>query len=167
MRNLGPIARYIVIGAVGFWLPDILLNAFDATSFWRSTALPLLGFLIAYKLAKDGRSRTNASIAVFMIVGVWLLGSTAMMIAASVSGGGFRSGITETIVVILLGLLPPYTFIISVYDGSVIGLLLTTFFAIGAHALLEPDHWIVPPSLGNRLRRWYARRVADQTTSRT
>lgn len=167
MRNLGPIVRYIVVGAVGFWLPDILLNAFDATSFWRSTALPLLGFLIAYKLVKDGGPRATASIAIFMVAGVWLLGSTAMMIAASVSGGGFSSGVAETIVVVLLGLLPPYTFVISVYDGSVIGLLLTTFFAIGAHALFEPDHWIVPPPLGNRLRRWHARRVVDQTTSRT
>jgi hypothetical protein len=90
-----------------------------------------------------------------MLLGVWLFGSTAMMIGASFSGGGFATGFTDTFVLIVLGLVPPYTLIMSVYDGSLMALLIMTFLAIAVHSLLESDRWILPPALQARLSQWY------------
>jgi multisubunit Na+/H+ antiporter MnhB subunit len=105
-----PIVSHLIFGAAGFWLPDITLNAFGAESIWRSTVFPTVGFFIAYQFARAiWKSHSKASVAVFMASGVWLFASTAMMIGASFSGGGFANGFVEAILVILLGLLPPYT----------------------------------------------------------
>lgn len=160
MRRLGPISFNLIFGAVGFWLPDVLLNAFGATSIWRSTALPILGFLIAYRIAMAIGPGVSFSRVAFMLLGVWLSASTAMMIGASFSGGGFATGFVDTLVVIVVGLLPPYMLMMSAYDGSVVALLVTTFLAIGLHCLIEPRHWILPPSLRARLSQWYERRTA-------
>jgi hypothetical protein len=156
-----PIVSHLIFGAAGFWLPDITLNAFGAESIWRSTVFPTVGFFIAYQFARAiWKSHSKASVAVFMASGVWLFASTAMMIGASFSGGGFANGFVEAILVILLGLLPPYTLIMSVYDASLLGLLITTFLALGAHFTFESEHWILPPEMQTRLKRWYERRVA-------
>jgi hypothetical protein len=158
--NFRQISLLIVVGAIGFWTPDVVLNAFNANSISLFTLLPTFGFLAGYQITTRIRQEgEQPSVAVFMIVGVWLFASVAMMIGASFSGGGFAGSISETVIVIVLGLLPPYTLIMSTYDGSLYALLLTTLIAFGAHFLLEPEHWILPPNLRNRLRHWYEQRV--------
>lgn len=154
------ISLYVLLGAVAFWLPDILLSAYRANSLLLFTVVPTFGFLAVYHIAKDLRPSTSKpSTAIFMMIGVWLLASTAMMISASFSKGGFAQGIVDTLGVVVLGLIPPYTLIMTAYDGSLLALLITTCLAVGAHFLFELDHWIVPPSLRTRLKRWYERRA--------
>jgi hypothetical protein len=159
MTKLRPVIT-VLVGAVGFWLPVILLNAFGASSIWRLTVLPILCFLVTYRVVTGVGRRSDISRAAFMLIGVWLFASTAMMISASFAGGGFATGVADTFVVIVLGLLPPYTLVMSAYDGSVVALLLTTFLAVGLHFLIEPHHWIVPPHLRGPLSQWYERRTA-------
>ncbi len=157
---MGFVLSYILFGAIGFWLPDVLLNVWGINSLFLFTILPMLGLLITYLIVRHfWHYRGGPSIAFFMIVGVWLFGPTAMMVGASFSGGGFATGLADTLVVIALGLLPPYTLIMATYDGSLIGLLVASFLAIGAHLKVEMDHWILPPNMRSRLRRWYEHRA--------
>jgi hypothetical protein len=156
MEYFKRVALYGILGAASFWTPDIFLNARGSGSLLLFTLLPTVGFLIACLTTKKlGGSISGPSVATYMIIGVWLLGSTAMMIGASFSGGGFSSSALDTIVVIFLGLLPPYTMIMSTYDGSLFGLLLVSFLAVFAHFQFESDNWVLPPSLRLRIIRWY------------
>ena len=116
-------------------------------------------FTLSRQQAVSG-SRLNFSRAAFMLLGMWLFASTAMMIGASFSGGGFATGFSDTLVVIVLGLVPPYTLIMSAYDGTLVALLVATFLAVGMHYLFEPHDWILPPSVRMRLSRWYESRTA-------
>jgi hypothetical protein len=164
MRLLREISPYVVFGATAFWLVDVVLNAFHINSLLLFTLVPTLGFLTFYVIArKIGRKKQHPSIAVFGVLGVWLLGSTATMVGASFSGGGFKTGLLETFIVILLGLLPPYTMIMSAYDGSLLALLLITCFGVGAHLQFEIEHWVLPPALRLNIQRWYASRVAKNS----
>jgi uncharacterized membrane protein YidH (DUF202 family) len=87
---------YIVLGGIAFWAPDIIVHALRAYEFsGRDVAvvsLLSLGMLLAsYGLVywSRGERRNAPSIAVPMLVGIWLFSSTAMMIGASYAGGGF------------------------------------------------------------------------------
>jgi len=62
-----------------------------------------------------------------MTAGVWLFGSTAMLIGTTFLGAGLYSG-AENLLVVLMGLFPPYTCIMATYDGSLFALLLTLLF---------------------------------------
>jgi hypothetical protein len=161
MRTVGPIGFHLLCGALGFWVPDILLHATDGVSFWRSTIIPTFCFFVVYRIGKAIlKERSDASGPIYMIVGVWLFASTAMMVGATFYGGGFFMGFTDSFAAIALGLIPPYTLIMSAYDGSVAGLLLTSSLAIGVHFIFEPNHWVLPPSMRNRLKQWYSHRLA-------
>lgn len=156
-----PIISHLLFGAAAFWLPSVLLHAFGAESIWPLTILPIIGFLVAYRFALGRwKSRSQASVAFFMITGVWLFASTGMTINASFSGGGFANGFVNGILVIVLGLVPPYTLIMSAYDGIVLALFFVTSFAGVAHFIFEAEHWILPPETQSRLKRWYERHAA-------
>jgi len=76
----------------------------------------------------------------FMMLGIWALASTAMMIGASFfERGGFSASATDSIIVIALGLLPPYAVIMSTYDGSIFALFSGGLLMLGAHVLFERD----------------------------
>jgi hypothetical protein len=55
-------------------------------------------------------------------------GGLFMTVSATFAGGGFAGpgGFRETALVILLSLLPPYTFIMATYDSTLFALLLAT-----------------------------------------
>ena len=63
-----------------------------------------------------------------MLVGVWLTGGLFMMITATASGGGFAgaNGVRDSFFVLLLSVIPIYTFIAATYDGSLFALLAVT-----------------------------------------
>ena len=65
-------------------------------------------------------------LALAALVGIWLSGSLAMMINSTLSGGGFKQSVGGTLIAVALGLLPPYTFIMSTYDGTLGALLLVS-----------------------------------------
>ncbi len=65
------------------------------------------------------------------LAGIWLLGNIMMMVSASFSGGGFSQGKAwEVVIVLLLGLIPIYTFILATYGGSLGALLIVTLILI-------------------------------------
>jgi hypothetical protein len=79
----------------------------------------------------------RASIASWMLLGIWFFGPFCMIISASFSGGGilwseaWRSLASATLLFI------PYTFVMSTYDATLGALVVVTiwFFVIGAAGL--------------------------------
>ena len=89
------------------------------------------------------RRSEGPSIAFYMLLGVWLLGPLSMIISATFNGAGFHTGEGGWIS-LALGIVPIYTFIMSAYDGSVLGLIIATCLMVGAHLMYElHQHWII------------------------
>lgn len=120
----------MLLGGISFWTPDIIIHALRSYKFSGPdvlvvTLLSLGSLLVCYGMVSWSldKRRKAPLIAIPMLIGIWLLGSTAMMIGASYSGGGFASSEVSTWYGVALGLLPPYTFIMATYDG-ILGALL-------------------------------------------
>jgi len=160
MRTMGRILRQMALGWAAFWIPDIIIHAlrrekFSGIDMVILTLLLPLTLIITYRIALliMRTSRPGSSVAGFMLLGLWEFGSIAMMISASFYGAGFFSLRWNSLTVVALGLFPPYTFIMSGYDGSLIGLILATIFMIAMGYKYEPTNWIIPPGAVEHLRR--------------
>ena len=139
--------KLLVLGAVSFWTPDVIVHLIAPHSFSGVHVLVLtillpVCFTSAYVVARRRYRDIKAFIALPMLVGLWTLGGLFMTVSASFSGGGFASpgGVRETFLVILLSFLPPYTFIMATYDGSLFALLLATVAGVFAALVLKPTH---------------------------
>ena len=139
-----------VSAGVAFWTPDVLLQAYRGPQFsgkdvlLLSFLMPLAVFLcycILFKLSKAFRH--PALIAFFMLVGIWLLGSSAMMINATFSSGGFDGRASEVLTVIALGILPPYTLMMATYDGSLLALGVASLMMLILGLVFERHRWTV------------------------
>src|SRR5713226_8951726 len=145
MKSFRQTLLYVLLGGVSFWLPDILLNAKTIESLALHTIFPVVGMVVCYLIVRHAsRDYSGPSIAMFMILGIWGLGSTAMMAGESFGGGGFATGISDSLIVIALGLLPPYTMIMATYDASIFAVFIGVFLMLGAHVLFERNHWVLP-----------------------
>lgn len=128
----------MLIGAVGFWLPDTLLHALRGQAFNRQDVqivtvvlpLTLLGTFFLVKWTNKGNPQKQVGLP--LLTGVWLFGGLFMMVGASFSpGGGFMSpvGARFVVMMMLLSWVPPYTFILATYDGALGALLMVTAVA--------------------------------------
>jgi len=118
-------------GGAAFWLPSVLLHALIACD--NDWAVPSLSTLIlplttctAFVILTMMKRvpLPPVGIALSMLAGVWLLGSGAMTISGTFCEGGFRQGVGVALTSFVLGLLPPYAFIMATYDGALFGLIL-------------------------------------------
>jgi hypothetical protein len=86
------------------------------------------------------------SISFYMLIGIWLFASSAMLLSTAFSGGA-TGPTAENIALIALGLLPPYTLMMATYDGSLLALISATMLMLLMHFMFERDRWIVPVRL--------------------
>jgi len=137
------------LGALAFWLPEIVLYAWTRQELSQKLVTFLLPgtFLLVYLLVSVLRSRRipNPSAAIFMVLGVVFLGTLAMTIGATILGAGFREDAVSTLLSVLLGtILPIYAFIGATYDGSLYALILVSILMPLIHLVFERQNWIVP-----------------------
>lgn len=124
--------RLILLGALSFWLLDVLLHALERDNFfgfdvWLLTVTMPLLFLAAHFLAKRLYGR-SVLVAPWMLLGAWVLGGIFMLLGASVSGLAIGS-FWDILSILLVSVLPPATFMMSGYDGSLFALVLVTGIA--------------------------------------
>ncbi len=125
---------FAVIGAVCFWLPDVVIHAIYSRTFDRPqiTAITFLmpaTLLCAYLVARRFAERFDFKrTGMAMLVGVWLTGGMFMLLGATPSGSGFASGggIWVPVMVAALSLIPIYTLMAATYDGSLFALIAVT-----------------------------------------
>jgi hypothetical protein len=124
----------MVIGAVTFWVPDIVWHAIRGSQFdWRdvlglTVVLPVSFFGTYERLQGRGREET---ILRWMLLGLWLLGGFLIvlggfliMAGASFAGAGFD---TSSLQILPISLIPGIVYILATYDGSLGALLIVTF----------------------------------------
>jgi hypothetical protein len=125
--------KLMVLGAVGFWLPDVLLHAWRGNNFSGrdvliATVLSPLMLLITFLFVKrKDKATPQKQVAPWLLAGVWLFGGFFMLLGASFSSGGFTSlSASESVKTLLLSVIPIYTFMMATYDGALGALLLAT-----------------------------------------
>ena len=139
-----------VLGAIAFWLPEIILYAWNRHELSRKLVTFLLPstFLLVYLIVLKFRPRrsANPSASVFMVLGVVCLGTLAMMIGATIRGAGFWEHPGSTLLGVLLGtFIPIYAFIAATYDGSLYALIFVSILMPLLHLVFERENWIIPP----------------------
>jgi hypothetical protein len=137
------------VGAIAFWLPEILLYAVQRheLSVRLITLLLPCTLLIAYACILLMRPKREAqpSAAIFMLLGVWFLGILAMAISATFLGAGFvHASLSMVIALLVESLIPIYAFIAATYDGSLGALIAVSVLMPLLHVLFERKNWIVP-----------------------
>jgi hypothetical protein len=131
IRNSASNIKAIFIGGAIFWSPSVLLHAVRGYNFSGVDVLILTVLLptivmicVAYaqRLGVSAiRSRTSA---LWVMLGIWLLGPLCLMINASFSGGGFAREVGWLEVIVATISAPIFTFIMSTYDGTLLAVLI-------------------------------------------
>jgi len=125
--------KYGALGAIVFWVPDIIVHALTRDKFGGIETLLLtffLPFLTCFALARARRVKgtpTNFLYAgLLAVLGIWFLGPLMMTLSASFSGGGFTR--PDWWQAALLGTVafPIFTFIMSTYDGTLFAVFVVT-----------------------------------------
>jgi hypothetical protein len=139
-----------LLGAVTFWLPELILYAWTRhglngklVTFLLPSCL-LVTYLLVSILRPKGIAKPSASI--FMVLGVLFLGTFAMALGSTLRGAGFLETPGSTLVGVLLGtVIPIYAFIAATYDGSLYALLSVSLLMPILHLIFERRNWIIPP----------------------
>jgi hypothetical protein len=139
-----------LLGALAFWLPEIILYALTRQPLNGRLVTFLLpsSLLIVYLLVSIFRPKPNAkpSAAIFMVLGVIFLGTLATAIGATIRGAGFSEHPGSTLLGVLLGtVIPVYAFIAATYDGSLYALILASILMPLIHLVFERKNWVIPP----------------------
>lgn len=137
------------LGALAFWLPEIILYTWTSHELSGKLVTFLLPstLLFAYLVVLKFRPRrsVNPSAAIFMSLGVIFLGTLAMTIGATIRGAGFWEHPVSALLGVLLGtLIPIYAFIAATYDGSLYALILVSILMPLFHLVFERQNWIIP-----------------------
>jgi hypothetical protein len=89
-------AATFALGALAFWVPDILIHALTGTTFGGAAVLLLIPLLPAttvfalLHLDPLGRATLQGwPRAPLMLLGIWVLGPFLMMVSATFGGAGF------------------------------------------------------------------------------
>jgi len=148
MKNIVLVTLYVLLGAAAFWTPDILLHTRHYEgAIVRTFLLPGTLLIVYLSLLRFNRHEIkHPAIALFMVLGVWLLGPTAMLISSRFYGGGYSSS-QDLWIAILMGIVPFYTFIMATYDASLLGLLIASIIMILTYFRFEREHWFIPPAV--------------------
>lgn len=138
--------KLMALGAVGFWLPDAVWHAMRGYRFGRLDILFLtlvmpITLLGTYRfLRKQSVNEKDHGVGLPLMLGVWMLGGFFIAVGASFSGGGFMGpdGFRGGVITTLTGLVPPFTYAMATYDGSLVALILVTLgsivFAVHRHS---------------------------------
>lgn len=138
-------ACYTVAG-VAFWLPSILMHAVRGHDFGMShfdgfavLVLPLVTSLVVWEMLYRYHHSRRGTVALWMLLGVWLFGPLCTTLGATFSGGGFMTSEGWLMLLVGIPLFIPLTFISSTYDGTLGALAVVTacFIIAGLVGLLK------------------------------
>jgi hypothetical protein len=141
LRYLG----YVAAGAA-FWVPGILVHLIRGRAFGEPSldslaivTLPVAASILAVELIyrKHQSLSRRGTIALWFLLGVWLLGPLGTTIGATFSGGGFSLPGAWWILLLGIPFFLPLTFMMSTYDGTLgaLGIVTIWFLLLGIRSL--------------------------------
>lgn len=132
-RRVLDLRKYVVVAALVFWVPDIVVHVIRGDRFGGIVILCLTLLLPLLTCAIVARTwRKSGDIGKFLpagwsaVLGIWLFGPLMMTIGFSFSGGGFVTPGGWQTAVLGTGLFPFFTFEMSTYDGTLFAVILAT-----------------------------------------
>lgn len=141
MKLIFAVFAYIVSG-VAFWIPSVVIHAIRGMKFGGSIfdviaifLLPVLAAVVALDVLDQLRvgGCRRGIIAIWMLVGIWILGPLMMTVGASFSGGGFARPEAWRMLALAVPLFMHFTWMMSAYDGTLGALVIVTiWFVIAA-----------------------------------
>ena len=145
VKQFAWILLYAILGTT-FWIPSVVIHGIRGADFGASrsdiiliTLLPIITAVLTLQiLARSQVGPVNrASIALWMLLGIWFFGPFCMMISAGFSGGGLLSSAAWQSLGSAALFFVPYTFVMSTYDATLGALFVVTiwFFVVGAVGL--------------------------------
>jgi hypothetical protein len=147
MKLLFAVLIYIVSG-VAFWIQSMVIHAIRGANFGGSiydliaiSLLPVVAAVVTLEMIDELRigDCRRGIMAVWMLVGIWVLGPLMMTIGASFSGGGFARPDTWQMLALAIPLFMHFTWMMSAYDGTLGALVVVTvWFVIAARRGLTP-----------------------------
>jgi hypothetical protein len=147
MKLLFAVLTYIVSG-VAFWIPSVVIHAIRGAKFGGSIydviaifLLPVLATVVTLEVLDKLRigACRRGIIAVWMLVGIWILGPLMMTVSASFSGGGFARPDTWRMLALAIPLFMHFSWMMSAYDGTLGALVMVTvWFIIAARRGITP-----------------------------
>jgi len=133
---------HLVVGATAFWLPGLLVHLLSPDEIGiinmmlMTVLMPSVVLLVLVLSWRRGFRPVPAALA--MILGIWALGPSFMTASNFMMGGGLVFGPRrDAYFLLLFTLVPVYTVIMSLYDGSFIALSLVTPGLLGAGLFLR------------------------------
>jgi hypothetical protein len=141
----------VVIGALSFWVPTVLLEVLSKGRFSIPIAnvLPVVCALCVYwLLRRGGHFRKFRFLPLYLLAGIYFLGPLATTIAGSAFGGGFTrftAGGHDLLWLAVASFFPPLTMVLAGYNGTLFGLLGITVIFIVAAVRKKPSS----PTLGD------------------
>ena len=144
MRRVFRYVGYLAAG-IAFWIPSILVHCvrrdFGASrlDLLAVSILPLAASVITLEslYRRHRTSSRRGTIALWMLLGIWVFGPLCTTIGATFGGGGFTQPGGWHILLLGIPLFVPLTFTMSTYDGTLGALLVITLsFAIAGFVSL-------------------------------
>jgi hypothetical protein len=138
--------KLVAAGGASFWLPDTLCHAIRRSDFGEIDVLAMtilmpLTLLATYLVIKRrpvSEGQRNAGL--LLMLGVWMLGGFFIAVGGLL-GGGYDSrpeSFQSALFVTLIGFVPPSTYILAAYDGSLGALIFTT---LGSLVFVARGRW--------------------------
>ena len=136
MRRWG---LYLSLGGLAYWVPDILIQWAEPPHYvWINALTFLVPALVVstwFLLARLQRFHEyRRSLALFMLLGIWLFGPLGIAIGVLASGGTVVRLDDIPHFVTRWAMFPATTYIMSTYSGSLGGVILATFSLCAAAA---------------------------------
>ena len=118
----------VLVGGASFWTLTTVIEVLTRRELNLAvgTLVPLAGFLPAYFLVRQRSHLRNT--ALWMLVGVFVLGPLYWMVGRTAFSGGFTqpTGWESLLLLVVAFLFPPTMFVLAGYEGTLFALLLVT-----------------------------------------
>jgi len=140
MERIKHYALYAMVGAIAYWVPDILIQWLQPPHrVW----ITLLTFFVPASAAaawfllsrRPSHAQFRVGLPMFMLLGIWLLGPLAIAIGMVPAGGKFLEPEQLSGFLMLWAMFPIATFTMSTYSGSLGGVGLVTLILLLAAAI--------------------------------
>ena len=133
--------RSILVGALSFWFPDVIYHYLLKAELTRVAILELTFLMplvtaICWLAIRTWKKRSEArrEMAIFMLLGIWLLGPLMITLGTTFAGAGFKAGLISVVIVFIGTLVfPLYTSIMSGLDLTIPPLAFVTLFLVSIH----------------------------------
>ena len=126
------VVRFVVWGGLIYWSADFMVQLVVDGKAW----IPLLTIAVpavasmGYFILRRRQLERSPSLALFMLLGIWMFGPLGVGLASQAKGGTFLNAGNISDFLMLWAMFPITTIMMSTYSGSLGGVYLATILFV-------------------------------------